>query len=347
MQQVDGKLQPVSTQPNIELCCFFIKHGICDPPRPPCKYRHEADDNESPCSFGATCRVGHSTRVLAENASVSEKEAYWRKYNSNSGTVGRSPAVRDATLLRSQLEPWPTATLRNRLVTLFGESYDTMDPLGRAELMQRLLAHYESHGPRKTIRIGGTPVRQELCDKLLKELKLWHQRHKVNNRPSINAKSYMILRSPKEFTQKNSKKARMAARKLSKNKCLWELATHAMKEIDPQFADNFSALAVTYGFNGSPHIDKQNTGPFYGLALGDFPDGQGSLCVESDPFVIAHVNTKNRLGKVDGRFPHWVSPYDPSTTRFSLIYYSTLQHYEKATSAYFGPIIDEKGEILS
>jgi len=30
---------------------------------------------------------------------------------------------------------------------------------------------------------------------------------------------------------------------------------------------------VTRGFKGSPHIDKTNIGPFYGLAMGDFEDG--------------------------------------------------------------------------
>lgn len=61
----------------------------------------------------------------------------------------------------------------------------------------------------------------------------------------------------------------------------------------------FSALAVTYGFRGSPHIDKQNTGPFYGLALGNFSDTQGGICVEVNAFTVAHVQTKNCLAKVD------------------------------------------------
>ena len=37
------------------------------------------------------------------------------------------------------------------------------------------------------------------------------------------------------------------------------------------------------------------------------------------------MNTKNRLGKVDGRFPHWVAPYDNAgCERFSVIYYDTV-----------------------
>ena len=38
---------------------------------------------------------------------------------------------------------------------------------------------------------------------------------------------------------------------------------------------------------------------------------------------VLQVDTRNRLGKVDGRFPHWVAPYDESAERFSLIYYQT------------------------
>jgi hypothetical protein len=66
-------------------------------------------------------------------------------------------------------------------------------------------------------------------------------------------------------------------------------------------------------------------GPFYGLALGDFAEGEGGLRVECSARVVADVNTRNRLGKVDGRYPHWVAPYAAAGSgRFSLIYYRTL-----------------------
>ena len=74
--------------------------------------------------------------------------------------------------------------------------------------------------------------------------------------------------------------------------------------------------------------DKQNVGPFYGLALGSFAEGEGGLCVECSARVVANINTRNRLGKVDGRYPHWVAPYAAagpgSGERFSLIYYRTI-----------------------
>lgn len=319
------------------LCCFYFRYGTCEPPRPPCRFRHEQDDGVSPCCFGATCRLGHAKRVSIDNP-----DEYWKDYNENDATVGSSPAVRDATLLRSQLEPWPTSVLRERLAKEFGQDHRALDPLKRGEIMQQLLEQYEARGPRKVIRVFGTPIRQDLQVKLLQELKLWRQRHSTNTRPSINAKSYMILRNPREFNQKDSHNALLAAKKLKQNQTLWDLAEETLRDADPEYADKFSALAITYGFTGSPHIDKQNTGPFYGLSLGDFPDGQGGICVEASCFVVAHVNTKNRLGKVDGRFPHWVAPYDVNTDRYSLIFYSTWQDYEAPGPAFFGEQVNDE-----
>ena len=46
----------------------------------------------------------------------------------------------------------------------------------------------------------------------------------------------------------------------------------------------------------------------------------GAIAVECSPFLVAEVDTRGRLGKLDGRFPHWVTPYEG--TRYSLIYVS-------------------------
>jgi hypothetical protein len=56
------------------------------------------------------------------------------------------------------------------------------------------------------------------------------------------------------------------------------------------------------------------------------------------PFYVlltATVNTKNRLGKVDGRYPHWVAPYDLNKERYSLIYYQTAGTMEPVGPAVF------------
>eukprot|EP00415_Alexandrium_ostenfeldii_P002510 UN2510 len=88
---------------------------------------------------------------------------------------------------------------------------------------------------------------------------------------------------------------------------------------------------MTKHFVGSPHVDTENVGPFYGLALGDFEGG--GICVESSPFEVAEVDTRNKFGKVDGRFPHWVSPY--TGERYSLIYYQTSGPPVPKTTAVF------------
>jgi hypothetical protein len=44
--------------------------------------------------------------------------------------------------------------------------------------------------------------------------------------------------------------------------------------------------------------------------------------VELDLHTVAVVDTKGCLARVDGRYPHWVAPYQG--TRFSVIYYQTL-----------------------
>jgi hypothetical protein len=78
--------------------------------------------------------------------------------------------------------------------------------------------------------------------------------------------------------------------------------------VDPSFAERYTAIAVTKQFEGSPHIDTENIAPFYGLALGDFTGG--AICVETCSHEVAHVDTRRRLGKIDGRFPHWVAPHE-------------------------------------
>jgi hypothetical protein len=291
----------------------------------------------TPCCFGGSCRFGHSKRVCHDDQNA--KLEYWRKHRSKAdNTVGDSPALRDATLLRSQLEPFSTAVLRKRLATHFGQDHQYLDTLQRGEVMGLLLKQYQDC-PRRMIRVKGTLVDTELCQALLDELERWSKRHFQNTRPSIDAQSYMILRSPIEFEQKDSNMARKAAKKLQKNMELWNLAKQAIESVDAEFAEGFSALAVTMGFTGSPHIDKQNTGPFYGLSLGNFLDGTGGVCVEADYLTVAHVNTKNQMGKVDGRYPHWVAPY--TGTRYSLIYYSTWQEYQQPGPAFFGKVVEE------
>ena len=280
----------------------------------------------------------------------------------HSDKVGDSPAVRDATLLRSQLEPWSTMALRRRLVADFGEKRTedgrswADEDVSRGQVMNRLLNLYQeevskggnnNNNPkfsdgngRAVVNVSGTLVEESIRERVLHALKeFWTSKSSSTGwnreRPSISAENYMILCSPTMFDS-TCQNAAKAAIKLKKYEALWNLAFEAINSVDPKFASQYTAVAVTHNFEGSPHIDKQNTGPFYGFAVGDFDDGTGSIMVECSARVVAKVNTKNCMAKVDGRYPHWVGPYDNNhRDRYSLIYYRTDGEVEPIGPAVF------------
>ena len=76
------------------------------------------------------------------------------------------------------------------------------------------------------------------------------------------------------------------------------------------------------------NVGQQNASPLYGLALGDFDEGTGCVAVECLARVVAKVNTKNRLGRIDGWYPHWVTSYNPNQEQFLLIYYDTVSAFD-------------------
>lgn len=302
-------------------------------------------------------RPQHRDIILSEMPQLDEvKLTMWEEVGNVPGSyVGASAAERNEHLLRSQLEPLGTVTLRRRLVQDFGKEPTDAAVIDRAGVMQRVLKCYEEEGwvdelgraKRKRVYIDGIPVKENLICEILKELRAWTRETgedpKNRERPSIKARNYMILRSPKYANStylensktKASRSAIRKAKKLEKYMNIWKLAKDALMEVDPAFAERCTEIAVTYGFQGSPHRDKQNCGPFYGLSMGNFPDGQGGVCVECSARVIAVMNTKNRLGKVDGRYPHFVDHYDKGSERYSLIYYETGDAFIKPGPAIF------------
>lgn len=263
-------------------------------------------------------------------------------------TVSASPAVlptsscsklsagdRDATQLRSQLEPISTPQLRKRLVRTFG--VDCEGVYDREDIMQRLLACYDAAPPRTIRYERGVSVRRETLDELLLELQSIVWPGTTRERPKVSAEHYMILQVP--HSDQSTKRAKREAAKLRRYQRIWDKAVKAITEVDSQFADRFTALAVTKNFRGSPHIDTLNVGPFYGLSMGNFnPKDGGKICVECSPTCVAEVDTRDCLGKVDGRFPHWVTAYEG--TRYSLIYYVTSGEVIPQTTAVF----DQEGD---
>ena len=250
-----------------------------------------------------------------------------------------SACDRDATVLRSQLEPLSTPQLRKRLDRTFDVPLDDCDEnaFDREFVMTRLLEAYERRGPCRQVRYEqGIPVRQERLDALLQELEAIPWPITTRERPKIRAEYYMILQKPGSG-QSDSVRTQRESAKLERYRELFDLAVATIQELDPIFAERFTALAVTKNFTGSPHIDTLNVGPFYGIALGDFEEGGGKIAVECSPLLVAEVDTRGKFGKVDGRFPHWVTPYSSKGTRYSLIYYQTYGSAEPQTTAIFAP----------
>lgn len=182
-----------------------------------------------------------------------------------------SACDRDATLLRSQLEPLSTPQLRKRLEQTFGVSHSDgateYDKYDREFIMTTLLECYEEHGPRRIIKMDGTlvPSSARLAS-LLAELEAIPWPKTTRERPKIRAENYMILQKPGSGKLDSTRTMREAA-KLDRFRSLFDMAVDTLAEIDHAFAERFTALAVTKNFVGSPHIDTLNVGPFYGLSL--------------------------------------------------------------------------------
>jgi hypothetical protein len=249
--------------------------------------------------------------------------------------VGASSADRDPTLLRSQLEPWSTSALRRRIVADFHGPFLCESETTRNDVMVELLRLYEKEGAERTVlRSAGVPLAQDLLSRARVILERWSDGFENSNeeRTSVKAQHYMILTTPRLY-QIGSRKAAKATAKVARYRDIWDVSMEILGTVDGAFAGEVSAIAVTHNFQGSPHIDKQNTGPFYAVSLGDFEVGTGGVSVECSARVVGMVETKDRLGKIDGRYPHWVSPYEGE--RWSLVYYRTDGGGEEVGPAVF------------
>ena len=100
---------------------------------------------------------------------------------------------------------------------------------------------------------------------------------------------------------------------------LWGTLIKVAAQADPEFS--FSSATVIRDFAGAPHTDRNNTTHQLAMSFGDFSGGR-LVAETADPAAIASFDTHGRPTRVDGRRPHWVSPYEG--TRFSVILYTVL-----------------------
>jgi len=92
---------------------------------------------------------------------------------------------------------------------------------------------------------------------------------------------------------------------------LFKLLKSLIKLWKPNF--EYTTIQVNKNVVSAPHIDKNNVGPSYGIALGDFFGGE--LVIEGKEFCI-----KNKFKKFNGTLGHWITPF--SGNRYSLIYFT-------------------------
>jgi hypothetical protein len=260
---------------------------------------------------------------------------------------GDCAGSRDASTLEAQLQPWSTPQLRRRLA---GFSVATDPEAPRAVVMALLLTAYLGEGLFDMRRIRRVRPRKQVAAQTASALfaEVKRTQFLVTNtpghrreRPRVDADLYITFQAPNTTFRSSdgtfnaeSAKAKAATLKRQRHQQLWDLAVEALREADPQYASTFTSLAITGNFKGSPHIDTENVAPFYALALGDFTGG-GRVAVESGERQVTEVDTRFGFAKVDGRFPHWVTPYRGE--RFSLIYYTT----EGPAAPVLGAVVDE------
>ena len=197
--------------------------------------------------------------------------------------------------------------------------------------MELLLQEYAKAGPRRIVQAQGKPVAPALITALTACLRTLAWPTTTRERPKVQAHRYFTLQRPDtKFTVETGAKAKLNAAKLEKYADIWALLNETLASVDKDFAEAYTGVAITYGFTDSPHIDTENIGPFYGISLGDF-EGGGRIAVESGQQEVTHLDTFQRLGRVDGRFPHWVTKY--TGERYSLIYYRTVGDVTPMTTA--------------
>ena len=92
---------------------------------------------------------------------------------------------------------------------------------------------------------------------------------------------------------------------------LYLLITILMALHKPSF--KYTTIQVNKNVLSKPHFDKNNVGPSYIIALGNFTGGK--LSIEGKKF-----NIKNKWKSFNGTLGHWVEPF--KGTRYSLVFFT-------------------------
>lgn len=187
------------------------------------------------------------------------------------------------------------------------------------------MAIQQQHSPRVHQRVDGVPLPARATQPLLNYLKsaacaaLWPA--PAAQRKGVQSGHYLTLRQ-------SACQAAGTAQATLWNLCRTLLYSVVTEQQPPHAVAgvNYTALAITANFRGSPHMDAHDTTVQYVVAVGDFTGGE--LCVDDDDddndntTTVTQINVHNRLGRLEGRRVHWVTGWQ-GLCRYSVVYYST------------------------
>jgi hypothetical protein len=240
---------------------------------------------------------------------------------------------------------WPKKTLASRAKALGVASVDSY-------LAAVADANHRKHADltRRTVRrVAGAPVPPALLADMRHALDAarWPP---VSHRRKVDSERYLVVRREVLGEGKNGEKNGSQAgddRVVDPYVDLKRAADAVMRWADPTFA--YDHLAITRNFVGSPHVDREDKSHQYAVSLGNWVGVGGELVVESrDGSTRFVVDTRDRIGRVDGRCAHWVRGFDAGAdgsraVRYSVIYYvNRPRHGTPETFA-----VDEKWSPVS
>jgi hypothetical protein len=105
-------------------------------------------------------------------------------------------------------------------------------------------------------------------------------------------------------------KTRGPSRYNKKFKSLYNSLRKLISHHDPDFI--YTTIQVNKNVFCEPHVDKNNVGPSYVIALGDFIGG--NIVVEGK-----EINIHNKMFQFNGTKGHWITPF--TGTRYSIVFF--------------------------
>ena len=137
-------------------------------------------------------------------------------------------------------------------------------------LIERLL----KAPPRRVVLAQGASVPRDLRERLLGALRCaqWERKER-----KLRSDEYITLRKLKPCDPATaSTRRKRAEKRFQKHVALWDASAAIVEALCPDF--EWTTLAITRNFRGSPHRDRLDTRYQLAISLGDFKDGEG-FCV--------------------------------------------------------------------